>query len=254
MKKRIFYIVLPLLVGVLLGYHLRDLKSPPVQTNSPSTEALQGEALPGSVFDSSHRSNKKTVSRRPGGFNSLIVQGNGNYSMENWIKRLRCSTDDLSISEIPAALATLPSLADIHDRSRVHAAIVRRWAELDGHGAFEYANSLGEAEMKVQAMAAVAEGLAHSDPQFLAAQAATMPSTRSSRELIQELTSNWAETDVYSALAWAEKLPEGLSKNDALAIIRSQLGQQNPEEVAAQLSRLPSGDSRNSLISNFAAQ
>jgi len=147
----------------------------------------------------------------------------------------------------------LPSLADIHDRSRVHAAIVRRWAELDGHGAFEYANSLGEGEMKVQAMAAVAEVLAHSDPQFLAAQAATMPSTRSSRELIQGLTSNWAETDVYSALAWAEKLPEGLSKNDALAIIRSQLGRQNPEEAAAQLSQLPPGDSRNSLISNLAA-
>src|SRR5258708_23350729 len=113
MKKRIFYIVLPLLVGVLLGYHLRDLKSPPVQTNSPSTKALQEEATSGSALDRSHRIGKETVSRRPGGFNSLIVQGKGNYSMEAWINRLRCSTDDLSLSEIPAALATLPSLADI---------------------------------------------------------------------------------------------------------------------------------------------
>ena len=254
MKKRIFYIVLPLLVGVLLGYHLRDLKSPPVQTNSPSTEALREEATSGSAFDRSPRIKKEAATRRPGDFNNLIVQGKGNYSMEDWINRLRCSTDDLSLSEIQAALAALPSVADIHDRARVHAAIVRRWAELDGRGAFEYANSLGEGEMKVQAMAAVAEVLAHSDPQFLAAQAATMPSTRSSRELIQELTSTWAATDVYSALAWAEKLPEGLSKNDALAIIRSQLGRQNPEEAAAQLSQLPPGDSRNSLISNLAAQ
>jgi len=48
MKKRIFYIVLPLLVGVLLGYHLRDLKSPRFR-QIPFHRALREKAThPGS--------------------------------------------------------------------------------------------------------------------------------------------------------------------------------------------------------------
>jgi len=42
MKKRIFYIVLPLLVGVLLGYHLRDLKSPPGSDKFPFHRSTPG--------------------------------------------------------------------------------------------------------------------------------------------------------------------------------------------------------------------
>ncbi len=39
-------------------------------------------------------------------------------------------------------------------------AILRRWAQLDGHAAFSYANSLDEGETKAQAMKAVASILA----------------------------------------------------------------------------------------------
>jgi hypothetical protein len=148
----------------------------------------------------------------------------------------------------------LKDISDLNKRAAMRNSLLRRWAELDGRGAFAYVSSMDEGEAKVQAMAAVAAVLVHSDPQFLAEKALSMPGNRSSRELIQNLANSWAQTDADAALNWAEQLPEGVGKRDALAIIRLQLEQQNPEEVAAQINQMPSGDSRNTLISSLAAQ
>lgn len=192
----------------------------------------------------------EVATREPANQNSRIIEANAG----DWTNRLPRSADDLSASEIQAALGHLKDIVDQNQRSNLRNALLRHWAELDGQKAFDYVNSLDEGEIKVQAMAAVAGVMARSDPRFLAQKALALPSDRSSRELIRNLANSLAQTDAHSAFKWAEQLPEGLGREDALAIIRFQLGQQDPEEVSAQISQLPAGDSRNSLISNLATQ
>jgi len=225
MIKRIFYVILPLLVGIVLGFYLHSSISR-VKPNKLSNVAVE-------------QAQKDNVA---------ILQQSVHA------QRLPHGTTDLSIADIQAALEHLKDISDINKRSDMLNELLRRWAELDGRGAFEYVISLDEGEIKVQAMAVVAGVLAHSDPRFLAEKALAMPSNRSGRELIQNLANNWAQTDPAAALKWADQLPEGLGKRDALAIIRFQLEQQDPEAVATQINQMPAGDSRNSLITSLATQ
>ena len=64
---------------------------------------------------------------------------------------------------------------------------MRRWGELDRHGAFAYVNSLAEGAIKKQGIAVLLEVLARSSPQFLAQMALTMPHSESTTELIRGL-------------------------------------------------------------------
>jgi hypothetical protein len=225
MTKRIFYVVLPLLIGVIIGFYLRDSISQ-VKPNKLSNAALK---------QAQHD-------------NVAILQQSVHA------QRSPQGTMDISVADIQTTLERLKNISDLNKRASMRNALLRRWAELDGRGALDYVLSLEEGEIKVQAMAAVAGVLAHSDPQLLAEKALTMPSNRSSRELIQNLANSWAQTDAAAALKWAEQLPEGLGKRDALAIVRFQLAKQDPEETSAEIRQLPAGDARNSLISNLAAQ
>jgi len=225
MIKRIFYVILPLLIGMVSGFYLHDSISQ-VKPNKPSN----------AVIEQTQKGN--------------LVASQQSASAQ----RLPHGASDISIADIQAALAHLNDISDLNKRAGMRNALLRRWAELDGRGAFEYVMSLAEGEIKVQAMTAVTGVLAHSDPEFLAGKALAMPGNRSSRELIQNLATSWAQNDADAALKWAEQLPEGLGKRDALAIIRFQLEQQDPAEVAAQINTMPAGDSRNTLISSLATQ
>src|SRR5882724_5473227 len=226
MTKQFSSIILPLLIGIIFGFCLRY----PVNLIKPSEPASK-------VMSQKQNFDEAVTLQHP-----VHTQG------------LPQGTADLSIADIQAALEHLKDIPDINKRSSMRNTLLRRWAELDGRGAFEYVISLAEGGLKVQAMSVVARVLAHSDPQFLAEKALGLPSNRSSRELIQNLANNWAQTDPAAALKWAEQLPEGLGKRDALAIIRFQLEQQDPEAVATQINQMPAGDSRNSLITSLATQ
>jgi hypothetical protein len=225
MRNRLYWVMLPLLIGIVLGFFLRNLisETTPTELSHITVEQTQKDTV-ATFRQSAH------VQKSPPG------------------------ATDISIDDIRAALEHLKDISDLNKRSSMRNALLRRWAELDGRGAFEYVVSLDEGEIKVQAMATVTGVLVRSDSQFLAEKALSLPNSRSSRELVQTLANNWSQTDAQSALAWAEQLPEGLGKRDALAIIRFQLGQQDPEEVATQINQLPAGDARNTLISNLATQ
>jgi hypothetical protein len=229
--KHIFHPILFLLLGIFIGFYSRGIISPIKPTSSYQSAAEQkSDGMP--VVHHSVQTDNQSFR----GVTSRVNVGGS------------------SVSEIQAALERLKDIADLNERSDVRKALLQRWAELDGRGAFEYVNSMDEGEIKVQAMAVVAAELVHSDPQFLAEQTLAMPSNRSSRELVQDLANSWAQTDAQSALSWADQLPDGLGRKDALATICQQLGKQNPQEVSEQISQLPAGDFRNSLISNLAAQ
>lgn len=159
-----------------------------------------------------------------------------------------------SLAEMRAALDHLKDIPDLAERANALQKLIRRWAEQDGRGAFGYVQALEEGETKVKLMGIVAAALANADPQFLAAQTLTLPNTRSSRELVQDLAKNWAVNDAPGALIWAEQLPDSFGKGDALAIVLGQLGKQNPEQVSSLINQLPAGDFKNSLISNLASE
>jgi len=175
--------------------------------------------------------------------------GSGNLSRPNDVSRHGIA--DFSVSEIQAALKRLEDISDADQKSRF-SVLLRRWAELDGNGAFAYVNSLEEGAIKKQGITVLLEVFARSNPQFLAQMALTMPSSESSAELIRELAGIWSQTDVQSAFVWASQLPEGQNRTDALVIIRSQWAAQDPKAVSTQISQLPQDSSTAALITTVA--
>jgi len=158
---------------------------------------------------------------------------------------------DFSVSEIQTALKRLEDISDADQKSRF-SALLRRWAELDGNGAFAYVDSLEEGAIKKQGIAVLVQVLARSNPQFLAQMALTMPNSASKTELIRGLAGIWSQTDVPRAFAWASELPEGQNRNDALVTIRSQWAAQDPKGFSTQISQLPEDSSTASLITTVA--
>jgi hypothetical protein len=227
MSKRVFSVLLPMLLGVVVGYYLHDFKSLAKRYVSPEANMAQ--------------------SQRP----SDVITDRQLVSFKSPIKDARPDTD-FSVSEILAALGRLKELSDVHERTSQFGVLVRRWLEKDGRGAFAYINALEEGQMKMQGMKLVVEILARSDLQFLAQKALSMHGTRSSGELIRGLANIWSQTDVQSALIWAGQLPEGVDKNDALLNIRSQWATQDPEAASAQISQLPENSSTAGLIATVA--
>jgi hypothetical protein len=249
MTKHLIRALPPLLVGLVLGFNIRNFESAPPKPNAPAETGVSEKTF--------HRLPEQRGPVSPeqrSDFISLINKGPGDCATSDWMERLQLSAAGLSLAEIQTALDSLKNIADSYARSKALAAIVRRWAQLDETGAFGYTTSLAEGEMKAQAMAAVASILARTDLQFIAAQAASMPNTRSSRECIKELANTWSETDPHAALGWAQGLPEGPGKQDALFAICSRLGNQDPQDASAQISQLPAGDSKDFLINHLAAQ
>ncbi|MDB6019744.1 MAG: hypothetical protein JWR19_4233 [Pedosphaera sp.] len=191
------------------------------------------------------------------GNNATVVQGNfktrsSGVQTQAAGNQMQAAAEDLA--KIKMALKHLNDIADLNERTAARNTLLRRWANLDGQGALQSVSEMDEGEAKVQAMSAVAGVLVNSEPHLLAQQASALSGSRSSRELIQNLANSWAQSDIQSALTWANQLPDGIGKKDALAIIRFQLAKQNPEQTSAEISQLPAGDARNSLISNLAAQ
>jgi hypothetical protein len=189
--------------------------------------------------------------------NATVTQGNfktrfsGVQSQAAGNNR-QAAVEDLA--KIKMALKHLNDIADLNERTSARNTLLRRWASLDGQGALQFVSEMDEGAAKVQAMSTVASVLVNSEPRLLAQQASALSGSRSSRELVQALANSWAQSDIQSALAWANQLPDGIGKRDALSIIRFQLAKQNPEETSGEISQLPAGDARNSLISNLAAQ
>jgi len=157
---------------------------------------------------------------------------------------------DLSATEIREQLANLKHVANVHRQVRFES-LLRHWAKLDEQGAFEYADSLEDREMKRRAIETVAEVLAHSDPQFLARNILGIRDSES-EVLIRKLADAWSQTDALSALAWAQQLPEGQVKENALLMTRYRLASQDPEAVAMQIDTLDESDSTSSLVAAVA--
>jgi hypothetical protein len=234
MLKRIFTILPPMLVGVVVGYYLHDFRS----------LAKQSAVLPEHTVSNEDRgrllrSTDIVAYRESMNFNSLTHHS-------------QPAAADLSASQIVAALGRLKDIPDLQQRTNQFGMLLRRWLEKDGRSAFAYVNSLDEGEMKMQGVTLMVEILARSDPQFLAEETLSMPGSRSSGELIRGLSRIWSQTDVQSALAWAAQLPDGVDKNDALLNIRSQWASQDPEAASSQISQLPENSSTAGLISAVA--
>ena len=227
MSKRVFRVLLPMLVGIAIGFYLHDFKSKSSGLPGQTISEAQGAPRPPEVTD-------KPLAN----FNGAI---NGSQP-----------ADDFSVSEILTALGRLKNISDLQQRTNQFCVLLRRWLEKDGRGAFAYLNTLDEGDIKMQGMALAVEVLGRSDPQFLAQQTLSMPSSRSSEELIRGLASVWSQSDLPSALAWAGQLSEGVGKEDALLIIRSKWAAQDPEAASAQISQLPENSSTASLITTVA--
>jgi hypothetical protein len=223
-------IILPLALGAIIGFYahafLFSKKPVAAQINLSKNSTVIQEG------------NFKTQSIR------IHAQAAGN--------NIQADAEDLS--KIKMALDHLNDIADLNERTAARNTLLRRWANLDGPGALQYVSGMDEGEAKIQAMSTVAGVLVNSNPQLLAQQASILSGSRSDRELVQDLANSWAQSDVQSALAWANQLPDGIVKNDALSIIRFQLAKQNPQAASVEINQLPAGDTRNSLISNLAAQ
>jgi len=230
MSKRVFRVVLPMLVGIVIGFYLHDFKSKP--------SAFPERAIPEA---------NGTQSQRP-----FEVTDKKLANLNGAINSSQSGGADFSASEILTALGRLKDISDIHQRTNQFCVLLRRWLEKDGRGAFAYVNTLDEGEMKMQGMTLAVEVLGRLDPQFLAQQALSMPSSRSSGELIRGLASLWSQTDLQSALTWAGQLSEGVEKNDALLIIRSKWATQDPEAASAQISQLSENSSTAGLITTVA--
>jgi len=209
-----------LLAGLLVGYWVHDFPEPsrisepaPAQLASPAR--VPNKAVPGPALNAID-------------LNGLILEATENRWSDEAQARLRSGIESLSLAEIQPALDGLKGVSDFRERSSLFKQIMRRWAQLEPRVAFDYLNAMGEGEIKSRAMTEVARILARTDPGYLASAAEVMPANRAQRELVQELTKAWSETDVRAALTWAERLPEHLSKQDALAIIRFTWANQNP--------------------------
>ncbi len=220
MNKYISCFLLLLLAGIIVWFYPGKSQSPVKQVGWQATVNVDG-------------------GRRP-----------GNLSQPNDVSRHGLA--DFSVAEIQAALMHLEDISDADQRSRF-SALLRRWAELDGIGAFAYVNSLAEGAIKVQGIAVLVEVFARSAPQFLAQMALTMPDGESRTELIRGLAGIWSQTDVQSAFAWAGQLPEGQTRTDALVTIRSAWAAQDPKAVSTQISQLPQDSSSAALITTVAA-
>jgi hypothetical protein len=229
MPKLVFRVLLPVLAGIAIGFYLFNLKSKP--------SVLPGHAILEAHGASSQR--LSDVTDKPlANFNDAITGSQ--------------PTADFSASETLTALERLKNISDIQQRTNQFCVLLRHWLEKDGRGAFAYISALNEGEIKMQGMTLAVEVLGRSDPQFLAQQTLSMPSSRSSEELIRGLADVWSQTDLPGALAWAGQLSESVAKNDALLIIRSKWAVQDPEAASVQISQLPENSSTAGLIATVA--
>jgi len=159
------------------------------------------------------------------------------------------SISEFSFSEIQAAVARLNRIPNSQRRIDTLCALMRRWAELDGSGAFDYALLLNDAETQKQVLMAVADELSRLNPQLLAEKILAIPTNSLSGELVHILAISWAQCDVRSALVWAGRLPENGDKEDAFFTIRSQWAEQYPEEASKAISLLSESSPTARLIS-----
>lgn len=229
MFKRIFTILLPTLLGVVIGYYLHDFRS-----------LTRQSALPEQTVTEVDRAQLQRLSD--------VVADQQLANLNGLINSSQHDGTDFSASEILTALKCLKDISDFQQRTNQFGVLLRRWLEKDTRNAFAYVNTLDEGEMKMQGMTLAVEILARSDPQFLAQKTLALSNSRSSRELIRWLAGIWSQTDVPSALDWAGQLSEGADKNDALLSIRSQWASQDPEAASVQISQLPENSSTAGLI------
>lgn len=156
----------------------------------------------------------------------------------------------LSLTEIRARLTAFKDVWDI-DHKPGFAALLRRWAELDRSGAFDFATSLEDCALGRQAVIVVGDVLSHSDPLFLAGRIRAMLNSESKKLLIHELAGIWLQTDVTSAIMWAEQLPDDRDKEDVLVTIRAQLAAQDPEAASVLVAHLAESDSTSGLVATI---
>ncbi len=220
--KRVLHFILPLALGILIGFYIRGFKSLP---NSPISSGQAGR------------------NPAPAGTSATLEKSKASPAPE---------MAGFSVREIRAALEHLKDISDLKERESQFDELLRRWLKADAQGAFAFANGLEEGEMKQKAMTLMAEVVGQSDPQFLAQQTLTMPASRSREELIRRLAEVWSRTDVAAALAWVGQLSDGVDKNDALFTIRSQWAAQDPANASAQISQLPENSSTTGLIATVA--
>jgi hypothetical protein len=159
-------------------------------------------------------------------------------------------------SDADAFLGQLRDTPGLDERARKLMDFMKAWASSDGKAALEYALSMSDSSgyLKIEAVTAVSGVLAASDPQYLAKIAATTPANASRQAMILALAKQWSDSDLPSAIEWAEKLPDDRGKADALAALRGRLAHEDPEAASQVLTRMPAGFARQNLLGKIAVE
>jgi hypothetical protein len=230
MHRNVLLITIALLVGVFLGFQLRDYTMP---------EGAAGHA----------------GMRRPGGDGRIDAGRTDGWRLKGEVgSPPGRAGDDSAPKDLEAVVAELTNTSGANRKFADMEPLIRQWAKMDPKGAYLHYKTFPEGEMKMGAMGVIASELAAKDPQFLATELANMPASRSRRGLIQELAQAWGQADVQRAYAWAQGLTEDPGRHDALAIICAQWAREDPRQAAAKIDGVADRDFKTSLIATVAEQ
>lgn len=179
----------------------------------------------------------------------------GRPKLDEQLQNISQVGENLSLEEIPTALAIAKDLKSLRERGVLLEATYKRWAKLEPAQAFGSIAKLPEGRDKASILYYAAAKFIEKDPQAAVAAIMELPAGRSRQEAIESAASTWAKLDVPSALAWAGQLPFGSPKEGALYQIRFVWVHTDPVAAAKHVAAtVPAGDTKNALLTNIAAE
>jgi hypothetical protein len=109
---------------------------------------------------------------------------------------------------------------------------LREWAAKDPEAALAAAMKLPEGNERNQALSAVCFGLAETDPANAVKLAQTLNLSKQPGAVMENLVQQWANTDLSSALDWANSQPASEQRDGFTIRIAYTMSQSNPTDAA----------------------
>ena len=168
------------------------------------------------------------------------------------LRELTLVGPELTLAEIPAALAYGESLKELRDRVLFTQAVFKRWSALAPEEAFNHSARLPEGVIKRDALRTAAVRFAEKDPVAAAAAVLAMKAGASQIDITPVIAELWAKKDIQQALAWAERLPTPSLREPALHAIRFIWVHAEPVSAIPHVMALPADEIKNALLMNIA--
>jgi hypothetical protein len=279
MSKRIFCILLLMLLGVAAGFYRSQSQRPPNVVadqlanfngpiNSPQlgaadfsvSEILTALGRLKDISDIRQRTSQFGMLLRRwmerderGAFAYVSALDEGKTKMQG----MALVTEVLARSDPQFLAQKTLSMPGGRSRGELIRGLAGIWSQTDVPGALKWAEQLSEGVEKNDALLIIRSQWASQDPEAASAQISQLPKNSSTAGLVTTAAARWGSSNPTKALEWADTLP----KTEKTLAISSSVGawaQRDPMAAGIYAAQLPPGETQNeavkSVISSWADQ